>query len=156
MRVKGGAYGCMSGFGKNGDMYMVSYRDPNLKKTNEIFDESVDYIKNFDVSDRDMLKFIIGTIGDMDTPMNPAAKGVRSFGAYISNVTIEDYQRERDEVLGATPEKIRELAPIVEAGLKQNHLCVVGNYKNINDESSMFDDIKPLFVSAVQNNSEEE
>lgn len=78
-----------------------------------------------------MLKFIIGTIGDMDTPMNPAAKGVRSFGAYISNVTIEDYQRERDEVLGATPEKIRELAPIVEAGLKQNHLCVVGNYKNI-------------------------
>ena len=54
-----------------------------------------------------MLKFIIGTIGDMDTPMNPAAKGVRSFGAYISNVTIEDYQRERDEVLGATPEKIR-------------------------------------------------
>ena len=156
VRVKGGAYGCMSGFGKNGDMYMVSYRDPNLKKTNEIFDESVDYIKNFDVSDRDMLKFIIGTIGDMDTPMNPAAKGVRSFGAYISNVTIEDYQRERDEVLGATPEKIRELAPIVEAGLKQNHLCVVGNYKNINDESSMFDEIKPLFVSAVQNNSEEE
>ena len=156
VRVKGGAYGCMSGFGKNGDMYMVSYRDPNLKKTNEIFDESVDYIKNFDVSDRDMLKFIIGTIGDMDTPMNPAAKGIRSFGAYISNVTIEDYQRERDEVLGATPEKIRELAPIVEAGLKQNHLCVVGNYKNINDESSMFDEIKPLFVSAVQNNSEEE
>ena len=90
MRVKGGAYGCMSGFGKNGDMYMVSYRDPNLKKTNEIFDESVDYIKNFDVSDRDMLKFIIGTIGDMDTPMNPAAKGVRSFGAYISNVTIRE------------------------------------------------------------------
>ena len=32
-------------------------------------------LEHFDVSDRDMVKFIIGTIGDIDTPMNPAAKG---------------------------------------------------------------------------------
>ena len=147
VRVKGGAYGCMSGFGRNGDMYMVSYRDPNLKKTNEIFEASVDYVKNFNVSDRDMLKFIIGTIGEIDTPMNPAAKGMRSFGAYINRMTAEDYQRERDEILGADPEKIRALAPLIEAGLSQNYLCVVGNQKNVNDEAEMFDVVEPLFVS---------
>ena len=147
VRVKGGAYGCMSGFGRNGDMYMVSYRDPNLKKTNEIFETSVDYVKNFNVSDRDMLKFIIGTIGEIDTPMNPAAKGMRSFGAYISRMTAEDYQRERDEILGADPDKIRALAPLIEAGLSQNYLCVVGNQKNVNDEAEMFDVVEPLFVS---------
>ena len=70
VRVKGGAYGCMSGSYRNGDMYMVSYRDPNLRKTNDIYENAADYLEHFDVSDRDMVKFIIGTIGDMDTPMN--------------------------------------------------------------------------------------
>ena len=77
VRVKGGAYGCMSGSYRNGDMYMVSYRDPNLRKTNDIYENAADYLEHFDVSDRDMVKFIIGTIGDMDTPMNPAAKGTK-------------------------------------------------------------------------------
>lgn len=83
VRVKGGAYGCMSGFYRNGDTYMVSYRDPNLAETNTIFEQAAEYVRRFDVSERDMVKFIIGTIGGMDTPMNPASKGVRSFGAYI-------------------------------------------------------------------------
>ncbi len=87
IRVKGGAYGCMSAFARSGDMYMVSYRDPNIRKTNEIYEDAADYIKKFNASDRDMLKFIIGTIGDMDAPMNPSSKGIRSFSAYISKYT---------------------------------------------------------------------
>ena len=57
IRVKGGAYGCMSGFYKNGDSYLVSYRDPNIKETNEIYEKAVDYIRNFSVSQRDMKPF---------------------------------------------------------------------------------------------------
>lgn len=146
VRVKGGAYGCMSGFYRNGDAYLVSYRDPNLLKTNEIYEGAADYIRNFTVSDRDMAKFIIGTIGEMDVPMNPAAKGLRSFGAYICNMTYETLQRERNEVLTASQESIRALAPLVEAAVKQDYFCVVGNAKVIQDNKSMFDEIKPLNV----------
>ncbi len=147
VRVKGGAYGCMSGFSRNGDMYMVSYRDPNLKKTNDIYEGAAEYIKNFNVSDRDMLKFIIGTVGDMEAPLNPSAKGIRSFGAYICHTDYETLKRERSEVLGANVESIRALAPLVEAGVSQNYFCVVGNQKNIQDESAMFDKIEPLFIA---------
>ena len=146
VRVKGGAYGCMSGFYRNGDAYLVSYRDPNLSKTNEIYEGAADYIRNFTVSDRDMAKFIIGTIGEMDVPMNPAAKGLRSFGAYICNMTYETLQRERNEVLTASQDSIRALAPLVEAAVKQDYFCVVGNAKVIQDNKSMFDEIKPLNV----------
>lgn len=144
VRVKNGAYGCMSGFYKNGDGYFVSYRDPKLAETNEIYEKAADYVANFDASDRDMTKFIIGTIGDMDTPMNPSAKGSRSFGAYLCNGTIEQLQKERDEVLNANQQKIRELAPIVDAVVSQNYFCVVGNAKKISDESKLFDEIKNL------------
>lgn len=144
IRVKGGAYGCMSGFYRNGDSYFVSYRDPNLAKTNKIYEEAPEYIRNFDVSDRDMVKFIIGTIGELDTPMNPAAMGLRSFSAYLSNVSYEDIQRERDQVINAKQENIRALADLVESFVKQNYLCVVGNTKQINDEKEMFDEIKNL------------
>jgi len=144
VRVKGGAYGCMSAFARGGDMYMVSYRDPNLRKTNEIYEDAVEYIKKFNASDRDMLKFIIGTIGEMDTPMNPASKGMRSFGAYISNYTIEDFKEERKQVLTANAEAIRKLAPLIKSGIAQDYLCVVGNQKAIHDEEDMFDTITPL------------
>ena len=113
VRVKGGAYGCMSGSYRNGDMYMVSYRDPNLRKTNDIYENAADYLEHFDVSDRDMVKFIIGTIGDIDTPMNPAAKGTRSFGAYICNTDYESLKKERGQVLDCNVERIRKLfAPL--------------------------------------------
>jgi Zn-dependent M16 (insulinase) family peptidase len=147
VRVKGGAYGCMSGFYRNGDMYMVSYRDPNLSKTNRIYEEAADYIREFNVSDRDMVKYIIGTIGELDSPLNPSAKGLRSFGAYLCHTRYEDLQREREDVLNADVNSIRALAPLVEAGISQNYLCVVGNQKLINEEASMFDKIEPLFIS---------
>ena len=144
VRVKGGAYGCMSGSYRNGDMYMVSYRDPNLRKTNDIYENAADYLEHFDVSDRDMVKFIIGTIGDMDTPMNPAAKGTRSFGAYICNTDYESLKKERGQVLDCNVERIRELAPLVRCAMDENYFCVVGSSKEINKESELFDKIQPL------------
>ena len=144
VRVKGGAYGCMSGSYRNGDMYMVSYRDPNLRKTNEIYENAADYLEHFDVSDRDMVKFIIGTIGDIDTPMNPAAKGTRSFGAYICNTDYESLKAERAQVLDCNVERIRELAPLVRCAMDENYFCVVGSSKEINKESELFDKIQPL------------
>lgn len=146
VRVQGGAYGCMSGFYRNGDMYFASYRDPNLGKTIEIYEGAASYLQNFNVSDRDMLKFIIGTIGNMDTPMNPASKGTRSFAAYICHTTYEDLRKERNEVLHANVDSIRALAPLIACGVDQNYLGVVGNQKMIQNEAGLFDKIQPLYM----------
>lgn len=74
IRVKGGAYGCMSNFNRIGEGYFVSYRDPNLGRTLEIYDGVPEYLENFTVSERDMTKYIIGTISNIDQPMTPATK----------------------------------------------------------------------------------
>ncbi len=144
VRVKGGAYGCMSGSTREGDFYMVSYRDPNLSKTNKIYEGAADYVRSFDVSRRDMVKFIIGTIGEMDSPLTPSAMGMRSFTHYMTHTTIEMLRKDRAQVLDATVESIRALAPLIEAAVGQNYLCVVGGQKAINEAKDMFDVIKPL------------
>jgi len=145
VRVMGGAYGCMNHYARNGQGYMVSYRDPNLKKTNQVFEDSVVYIKDFEVSERDMTKYIIGTISGMDTPLNPKVKGARSMGAWLSGLTFEQVQQEREEVLSCGCEEIRALAPYLQAMLQQNYLCVIGNEKKLAEEKNMFGTIENLF-----------
>lgn len=142
--MKGGAYGCMSGFGIMGDTYFVSYRDPHLKQTNQVFEGIADYVKNFTVSQRDMTKYIIGAISEMDTPLTPMAKGMRSLNAYMSGITEEDFQRERDQVLGADQEAIRALAEPVAAVLSQGNICVIGNEEKLASEKELFAELVPF------------
>ena len=144
VRVKGGAYGCMSGFMRNGDAYFTSYRDPNLKSTNEIYEGIPAYLRAFDADERDMTKYIIGTFGALDTPLNPEAKGSRSMAAYLEHLTYEEIQKERDEILTATPEDIRSLSDLIASILSDQCLCVVGNEHAIREESGMFTAIQGL------------
>ena len=144
IRVKGGAYGCMNGYMKNGDTYFVSYRDPNLEKTNEIYDGIPAYIEQFTADERDMTKYIIGTISDMDVPMNPSTKGDRSMAAYLQNISYEEIQKERDQVIGATQEDIRGLRDMIASVLAENNLCVVGNEETLQASEGMFWEVKHL------------
>ena len=142
--MKGGAYGCMSGFGTYGDSYLVSYRDPNLGQTNEVFEQTPEYVEQFDASERDMTKYIIGTISDMDTPRTPAMEGSRGLASWLTQTTLEDIQKYRDEVLDAQPEDIRALAAQVRAVLATGSLCVVGNEEKIEANRGMFGEILNL------------
>lgn len=145
VRVKGGAYGCMCGFSNvTGNGYFTSYRDPNLKETNEIFERASDYVRNFTADERDLTKYIIGTISGVDTPRTPATKGNVSMGAYLSGTTEEDIQSERDEILNVTLEGIRGLAGIVKAVLDAGNICVIGNEKRIDENKDMFLEVKTL------------
>lgn len=122
-------------------MYFVSYRDPNLADTIDVFDKTPEYIRSFEADERDMTKYIIGTISEMDTPLTPSQRGLRALGAYFMGITDEDLQRERTQVITATAEDIRALAEPVEAALKQGVLCVVGNEDAIEKERDRFDKV---------------
>ncbi len=145
VRVKGGAYGCMSAFRRNGSSYFVSYRDPNLGKTVETYEKVVEYLKNFDADEREMTQFIIGTLSGEDTPLTPAAKGKRSFAAYMSNIDEALLQKERDELLNTTKEDIRHLAEYMQTFLEQDCICVIGNANAIENEKQLFSHVEPLF-----------
>lgn len=144
VRVKGGAYGCMNTFLRSGESYFVSYRDPNLSDTLDVYDRIPEYIKSFSPDERDMTKYIIGTFSALDTPMNPEAKGSRSLSAYLEGITYEQIQKERNEILNAQPEDIRRLADLVEAVLKKDSICVIGNENMIKESAELFENVEKL------------
>lgn len=144
LRVKGGAYGCMSGFKSSGESYFVSYRDPHLKRTLEVYEGIPEYVRTFQADEREMTKYIIGTISGKDVPRTPQMQGSISKTAYFCGITEEMMQKERDQILNADVEDIRKLAPLVEAILSDDAVCVVGSETAIEKEREIFKEIKSL------------
>lgn len=138
VRVLGGAYGAFASFGRSGNMFFGSYRDPNLKETLEVYDNIEEYLRNFDADEREMTKYIIGTISNLDTPLTPPMKADKALGYYLSRITHEDAQRERNEVLNASKEDIKSFADMISAGLKENYICVVGNESKLKQNEDVF------------------
>ncbi len=145
VRVKGGAYGCMCGFTKSGDSYFVSYRDPNLSRTIDVYEKAADYIKHFQGDERSITQFIIGAISDLDTPMTPSAKGAYSLSGYMTGLTLAEMQRNRDELMEVDQEALRGLYRYVEAFMQDECLCVVGSEEIIRENSQAFMKTEPLF-----------
>ena len=124
---------------------MISYRDPNLERTIDVYEKVTEYLQNFEADDRDMNKYIIGTISNIDRPMNPAAKGSRSMNLYMNHVTAEMIQKEREEILNAGQEEIRALSAVVAAMLAADQLCVIGSEEKIEEQKSRFGEVRTLF-----------
>ena len=144
IRVKGGAYGCMSNFTSSGNAYFVTYRDPNLKESYEIFKGAGDYIRHFDCSQRDMTKYIIGAISNIDTPLTPSAEGARSLGIYVTKSTLENIQKRRNELLDATIDDIRSFGDLIDAFVEENYICVVGSERQIKANEAMFASVRNI------------
>ncbi len=141
IRVKGGAYGAMAGFERNGNLFFVSYRDPNLKETLKIYDEFEGYLKNFEVDSREMIKYIIGTISTVDRPLTPSMKGETAVEYYIRNISFDDRQREREQILKAKQEDIRQLGLLIGDCMKQDRHCTIGNEAKLKQNKDVFDEL---------------
>ena len=144
IRVKGGAYGCMSGFKRSGESFFVSYRDPHLRRTLDVFKGIPEYVRSFKADEREMTKYIIGTISGKDVPRTPKMQGAISRSAWFCGITEEMAQKERDEILKASETDIQELAPLIEAILDNDAVCVVGSEPAIEKEKELFDTVLPL------------
>lgn len=138
VRVQGGAYGGFAKFERNGNMVFGSYRDPNLKETLAVYDEMPIYLRNFTVDQREMTKYIIGTMSQLDTPLTSSQKGERATNQYLRKISQAKIQQERNEILATKQEDICKLAELVETAMQQNYLCVFGNEQKIKENQHLF------------------
>lgn len=146
VRMKGGAYGCSNAFDQlTGDYCLVSYRDPNLTETLDVFDEIADYLENLDLSQEELTKSIIGCVGHLDPPLTPDRKGSVSLIEYLTGRTYEAKQKRRDELLATTLQDIKDFAPLFRELSKQGRVCVLGGEEKIKESSSIFDRLVKVF-----------
>ncbi|MHC1720523.1 MAG: insulinase family protein [Clostridiaceae bacterium] len=145
VRVQGGAYGGFSVFMKNGNMFFTSYRDPNLLDTLKVYDQAGEYFKSFNTDKRQMTKYIIGTISDLDVPLTPSMKGEKAAEYYFRKIGYDDLQKERAEVLSTDVETIKGFGKMLESLMKENYMCVLGNEEIIKENRHMFGSIINVF-----------
>lgn len=144
LRVLGGAYGCMFRYGRSGLIGMVSYRDPHLQRTMDVYRKASEYVRQFHCSDRDFTKYIIGAVAKLDAPLTPQSEGAVSFAFWQMGLKDADLQKEKDEVLGCTQEKIRQLYPYIDAITEADALAVVGSREKIDGAEQLFGSVRDL------------
>ncbi|WBW97692.1 insulinase family protein [Oceanirhabdus sp. W0125-5] len=145
VRVQGGAYGCMVRLTRAGSLIFTSYRDPNLKETLDAYDNTFKYLKDIDIDDREMRKYIIGTISEMDSPLSPVLKGEKAVADFIKGLTYDDYKKEREEALATTQEDIKQLSSIYEDVMRKGFYCAMGNESKINKNKELFNKFVNVF-----------
>ncbi|HOH47341.1 MAG TPA: insulinase family protein, partial [Candidatus Cloacimonadota bacterium] len=145
IRMKGGAYGFTCNFTTAGHQYFASYQDPNLVETLDVYDRVAEYLRNYEGSEDEILRCIIGTIATLDYPMSPELKGGRSTEDYITGFSHTDRQQIRTEILDTKPEDIRSFAPMIESLMEKNHFAVYGSEQKITENKAIFDIVTPVF-----------
>lgn len=145
VRVQGGAYGVFPRISRSGLMLFCSYRDPQLKKTLGVYDQIPDYISSLDLSDEETLKYIIGTISEVDKPVTPSMRGEIILSRYLSKLEHDDFQKERDEILQTTADEIVRFSGLLRDVLAKNALCVVGSESEIEKNTSLFKKIRGFY-----------
>lgn len=142
IRVLGGAYGSGFGFNRNGDFSMTSFRDPNLEKTYENFDEAVNYIENLDLPKEELDKYIIGTISTMDQPISTRQTLSIATSDFISGSNNKLRQDLRDQVLSTNLEDIKNNSKVVKEFLDQDNIVTIGTETAIMNNKELFDNIE--------------
>lgn len=145
VRVQGGAYGVFVNFTRSGMMLFSSYRDPNLKETLDAYDMLAEYLNAFDADEREMKKYIIGTISRLDAPMTPQMKGERADINYFTGLTQSQIQKERDEILSTKTEDIKALASMARDIAKNDFICVLGSESKIKENKDLFKQLINVF-----------
>ncbi len=147
VRVQGGAYGAFSQLDRHsGTLVFVSYRDPNLQNTLDIFDRSGEFLRGDSLSDEEISKAIIGTIGQMDAHLLPDAKGYKSMLRFLKGETEADRQGLRDEVLATTSADFKAFADVLDELKERGIVKVLGSDRAI--EASLAD--KPGWLDVLK------
>ncbi|MCU0492972.1 MAG: insulinase family protein [Chloroflexaceae bacterium] len=132
VRVQGGAYGGGCSFSKRSGLFtFVSYRDPNLLGTLNVYDGAGDFLRKVDMTPRDLERSIIGVIGDIDGYQLPDAKGYTSMVRYLIGESDAQRQQVRDEIFSTSLEHFRQFGDVLDALREQGDVVVMGSAKAI-------------------------
>ncbi|KAI8028462.1 hypothetical protein LOK49_LG02G03504 [Camellia lanceoleosa] len=146
VRVSGGAYGGFCDFDTHSGVFsFLSYRDPNLLKTLDVYDATSDFLRELEMDDDTLTKAIIGTIGDVDSYQLPDAKGYSSLLRYLLGVTDEERERRREEILSTSLNDFKEFAGALEAVKDKGVVVAVASPDDVdaaNKECSNFLNVK--------------
>ncbi len=100
LREKGGAYGGMATYDVQLGLFsMLSYRDPHLLRTLQVYRDAAAWAAAGSFSDGDIREAILAVFGNLDRPVSPAGKGQREFSYRLQGLSTSSRQALREGIL---------------------------------------------------------
>lgn len=144
IRVKGGAYGALINFTPLGNFMLCSYRDPNVKETIDVYKEMPEFVKNMDISTKELEKAIIGTMSNKQLPLSSKAVGKYAINCTLTGKSQEDRQQIINDILSTSLEDLRGFSNLIKDVLEIDCQAVAGNKKAL-DYPELFTNTKNVF-----------
>lgn len=145
VRVLGGAYGVSISVTKNGYVTLRSYRDPNIAKTYETYDELFNFIDELNLTEEELFGYKIGAIGEAQIVLHQKDFAEFGFRKYLSGSTYEEDLERLNEILNANLEDLKKYSSILKEALKDNIVCTIGNKDKIEEDKKFFSQIRDVF-----------
>ena len=144
VRVHGGAYGCMMYIDPTGYIGFTSYRDPNISRTNQVYDDAYKFVESFDADSEGLLKFKIGAIGASESVMHVKDKADAARNYYLRDLSFEERCKNRSAILSVTKDEINGFAKMFKEAMSKPNIACIGNTDKINESKDLFKEIRPL------------
>ena len=145
VRQMGGAYGCFIQFSHiTGNLAIVSYRDPQVKKTYDAYEAIPEIITSLDLPEKIMEQLIVGTYGNFDPHQSAAAQGATARNEFLTGVTIEEKQQRLTDITSTTLKDLKAFAPAFSKMLQKSHRSIIGNRTKIEADKDLFTTITEL------------
>ncbi|PHV71817.1 peptidase M16 [Sporanaerobium hydrogeniformans] len=141
VRVQNGAYGCFCDFRRSGNMFFVSYRDPYVKETLATYKKVSTYLKNIQLTERELLQYLIGTISHLDFPFTSASEGKTAQVYHLMGIQKATLQKARDELFATDNRVLQGFASLLEDCMAKNMYCIFANSHTVEETKTLYQDI---------------
>lgn len=146
IRAKGGAYGAGISINQKGNVTTYSYRDPNLDKTFQVYDNISQYLDNLDLSKEDLTNYIISTMNQFDPPMTPSQYPSLALSRYLTNFSEEDVEKMKKEAIETTPEDIKKYSEMFKKAKDNKYYGVLGSRELIENSTREFEKVEEMNI----------
>lgn len=141
LREQAGAYGGRSEFTRTGLFIMSTYRDPNLKKSFDIFSEAINFMKKEELTPEKLQPAILGSLKPYYSDQSIFGKTQFMTNLYLSDQSWDDYIKLKKEILITTPENIAKIAEVLTPALSTSKKAVAGNAKKLKLEANFLKNV---------------
>ena len=111
IREKGGAYGGLASYdNETGIFSFLSYRDPHINRTLQVYDDAAQWVADGSFSDEAINEALLSVFSNLDRPLSPGSRGSHEFSNLRQGLTLEMRQQFRRELLATTRDDLQRVA----------------------------------------------
>jgi Zn-dependent M16 (insulinase) family peptidase len=111
IREKGGAYGGLASYNAEAGIFsMLSYRDPHILRTLQVYDQAIDWAVAGEFPPDSVKEAVLAVFSDLDKPFSPAGTGAQEFANMRQGMTLQMRNRMRQQLLTVDADALKRAA----------------------------------------------